>query len=33
MRLSVEKNLPEEQKEALIARHIEAMLLIAGSRE
>lgn len=33
MRLSVEKNLPEEQKEALITRHVEAMLLIAGSRE
>ncbi|AIQ58946.1 TetR/AcrR family transcriptional regulator [Paenibacillus borealis] len=31
MRLNVEKNLPEEQKEALITRHVEAMLLIAGS--
>ncbi|NQX48869.1 TetR/AcrR family transcriptional regulator [Paenibacillus tritici] len=32
VRLTVEKNLPEEQKEALITRHIAAMLLIAGSR-
>lgn len=31
MRLTVEKELPEEQKETLIARHVEAMLLIAGA--
>lgn len=31
MRLTVEKNLPEDQKEALIKRHVEMMLLIAES--
>lgn len=31
MRLGVEKNLPEEQKEALIVKHVEVMLRIAQS--
>ena len=31
MRLTVEKNLPNEQREALIARHVEAMLIVARS--
>lgn len=33
LRLSVEKDLPESQREALIARHIEAMVLIARGQE
>lgn len=33
LRLTVEKNLPEEQREALIARHIEAMVHIARGQE
>ncbi|MEK3715473.1 TetR/AcrR family transcriptional regulator [Paenibacillus sp. FSL R7-0333] len=33
LRLTVEKQLPEEQREALIARHIEAMVHIAQGQE
>lgn len=33
MRLTVEKELPEKQKEALIIRHVEGMRIIAGGLE